>query len=139
VYVLGPSVIILKINDMKTSTASSSKPPTAVSFYPFLDKSSIGCSSSTVFDIVGFLSVVPDVQNKLVLATRIKQRWKISSMNKLLGNGEKIGKLFVNSRIIILERVRTSNTNFIHAINTSRTSIVFLKHVRRILCTNNYS
>lgn len=129
-------MIILKINDMKTSTASSSKPPSAVCFYPFLDKSSIGCSSSTVFDIVGFLS---DVQNKLVLATRINQRWKISSMNNLLGNGEKIGKLFVNSRIIILERVRTSNTNFIYAINTSRTSIVFLKHVRRILCTNNYS
>lgn len=62
------------------------------------------------------MSMISDNENKLVLATRIKQRWKISSMNTLIGNGEKLGKLFVNSRLILLERVRASDTNFLYAI-----------------------
>ncbi|CAF4682520.1 unnamed protein product [Rotaria socialis] len=111
-----PPVIILKVNDIKNSTNLSSKPPPAVCFYPFLDDSYIGCASSSVYDIVAFLSVVSDVNNKLVLATKIKQRWKISGMNTLIGNGEKLAKLFANSRLIILERIRTSNTNFLYAI-----------------------
>ncbi|CAF3118807.1 unnamed protein product [Rotaria sp. Silwood2] len=110
-----PPVIILKISGMKPSTTLLSKPPNAVCFYPFLDQSCIACSSSTVFDIVCFLSVLSGATNKIVLATRIKQRWKISSMNKLIGNGETLGKLFANSRIVILERVRTCSTNFIYA------------------------
>ncbi|CAF4799720.1 unnamed protein product, partial [Rotaria magnacalcarata] len=90
---VSPPVIILKINDIKNSTNLSYKPPPAACFYPLLDDSFIGCASSSVYDIVAFLSVVSDVNNKLVLATKIKQ-----------------------SRLIILERIRTSNTNFLYAI-----------------------
>jgi hypothetical protein len=72
--------------------------------------------SSTVFDIVGFLSILPNVENKLVSITKIKQRWYVSSVQRLIGNGEKLLKLFANSGIIILERVRTCDTNFVYAI-----------------------
>ncbi|CAF3628835.1 unnamed protein product [Rotaria sordida] len=61
-----PPIIILKINDTKNSTNLLSKPPHTVCFYPFMDDSCIGCSSSSVFDIVAFLSVIPDTQNKLL-------------------------------------------------------------------------
>ncbi|CAF2138920.1 unnamed protein product [Rotaria magnacalcarata] len=111
-----PAVIILKVNDIKNSTTLSSKPPPAVCFYPLLDDSYIGCASSSVYDIVAFLSAVSDVNNKLILATKIKQRWKISCMNTLIDNDEKLAKLFANSRLIILERIRTSNINFLYAI-----------------------
>ncbi|CAF1594039.1 unnamed protein product [Rotaria magnacalcarata] len=116
INVLGPAVIILKVNDIKNSTTLSSKPPPAVCFYPLLDDSYIGCASSSVYDIVAFLSAVSDVNNKLILATKIKQRWKISCMNTLIDNDEKLAKLFANSRLIILERIRTSNINFLYAI-----------------------
>ncbi|CAF4030724.1 unnamed protein product, partial [Rotaria magnacalcarata] len=89
-------VIILKVNDIKNSTNLSYKPPPAVCFYPLLDDSYIGCAFSSVYDILAFLSVVSDVNNKLVLATKIEQRWKISCMNTLIGNREKLAKLFAN-------------------------------------------
>jgi hypothetical protein len=81
-----------------------------------MEKSNIGCSSSNIYDIVAFVSIGPDTNHKLVLATKIKQRWRISSMTKLIGNGEKLRKLFIHSRLIILERVRTCSCSFIHAI-----------------------
>ncbi|CAF1644597.1 unnamed protein product [Rotaria magnacalcarata] len=112
INVLGPPVIILKVNDIKNSTNLSSKPPPAVCFYPLLDDSYIGCESSSVYDIVTFLLVVSNVNKKLVLATKIKQRWKISCMNTLIDNDEKLAKRFANCRLIILERIRTSNTHF---------------------------
>ena len=137
-YILGPPVIILKVADLETSSTSSCKPPNAVCLYPFLDQSCIGCSSSTVYDVVSFVSIAPDAPNKLLLVTKIKQRWRISSMNRLIGNGDKLAKLFAKSRIVMLERVRNSNTNLVFAIATSRTSIVFLKQVCRTLYRNNY-
>ena len=94
----------------------TSKPPSAVCLNSFLDDSYVGCSSSSIYDIVTFLSIVPDIDNKLVLTTKTKQRWKNSSRNTLIGNGEKLAKLFTHSRLIVLERVRASNTNFLHAI-----------------------
>ncbi|CAF4266473.1 unnamed protein product [Rotaria magnacalcarata] len=69
------AVIILKVNDIKNSTNLSSKPPPAVCFYPLLDDSYIGCASSiSVYDIVAFLSVVSDVNNKLGLATKYQTK-----------------------------------------------------------------
>ncbi|CAF5198597.1 unnamed protein product [Rotaria magnacalcarata] len=74
INVLGPPVIILKVNDIKNSTNLSSKPPPAVCFYPLLDDSFIGCASPNVYDIVAFLSVVSDVNNKLGLATKYQTK-----------------------------------------------------------------
>ena len=115
-YILDPPVIIIKIDGLKTSTTSSCKLPNAVCMNPFLEQSCIGCQSSIVFDIVSFLSIVSGAQNKLDLAAKVKQRWRISSMNRSIGNGEKLTKLFASSRIIIFGCVRSSNTNFSYAI-----------------------
>ena len=85
-------------------------------FQSFLEKSNIGCTSSNIYDIVAFLSLMPNTDNKLILVSKIKERWRVSSMTKLIGNGEKLCKLFANSRLIILERTRTCDSNFIYAI-----------------------
>ncbi|CAF5229167.1 unnamed protein product [Rotaria magnacalcarata] len=37
-------------------------------------------------------------------------------MNTLIDNDEKLAKFFANSRLIILERIRTSNIDFLYAI-----------------------
>ncbi|CAF3717580.1 unnamed protein product [Rotaria sordida] len=111
-----PSVIILHIRCIDISSTVLRKPPNAIFFQPFLEKFNIGCTSSSIYDVVAFISIMPNTDNKLVLATKIKQRWRISSMPKLIGNGEKLCKLFANSRLIILERLRTCNSNFIFAI-----------------------
>ena len=113
---LGPSVIILHIDYKNTSSSILRKPPNAMFFQSFLAKSSVGCSSSSIYDVTAFVSVMPNADNKLVLATRIKHRWKISSMTKLIGNGEKLCKLFGYSRLIVLERTRTSDSDFINAV-----------------------
>ncbi|CAF4455987.1 unnamed protein product, partial [Rotaria sp. Silwood2] len=111
-----PSVIILHISCIDISSTILRKPPNAIFFQPFLEKFNIGCTSSSIYDVVAFISIMPNTDNKLVLATKIKQRWRISSMPKRIGNGEKLCKLFANSRLIILERLRTCNSNFIYAI-----------------------
>ncbi|CAF2146068.1 unnamed protein product [Rotaria magnacalcarata] len=111
-----PPVIILRIDYNNVSSTVLRKPPNAIFFQSFLEKTNIGCSSSTIYDVVAFISIMPNTDNKLVLGTKIKQRWRINSMTKLIGNGEKLCKLFANSRLIILERTRTCNSNFIYAI-----------------------
>ncbi|CAF4808358.1 unnamed protein product, partial [Rotaria socialis] len=111
-----PPVIILRIDYNNVSSTVLRKPPNAIFFQSFLEKTNIGCSSSTIYDVVAFISIMPNTDNKLVLATKIKQRWRINSMTKLIGNGEKLCKLFANSRLIILEQTRTCNSNFIYAI-----------------------
>ncbi|CAF4854420.1 unnamed protein product, partial [Rotaria sp. Silwood1] len=111
-----PSVILLNISCIDISSTVLRKPPNAIFFQPFLEKFNIGCTSASIYDIVSFISIMPNTDNKLVLATKIKQRWRISSMPKLIGNGEKLCKLFSNSRLIILERLRTCNSNFLYAI-----------------------
>ncbi|CAF2835964.1 unnamed protein product [Rotaria sp. Silwood2] len=111
-----PSVIILRIDYNNISSRVLRKPPNAFFFQSFLEKTNIGCSSSTIYDVVAFILIMPNADNKLVLATKIKQRWRINSMTKLIGNGETLCKLFANSRLIILERTRTCNSNFIYAI-----------------------
>ncbi|CAF3941496.1 unnamed protein product [Rotaria magnacalcarata] len=111
-----PPVIILRIDYNNVSSTVLRKPPNAIFFQSFLEKTNIGCSSPTIYDVVAFISIMPNTDNKLVLGTKIKQRWRINSMTKLIGNGEKLCKLFANSRLIILERTRTCNSNFIYAI-----------------------
>ncbi|CAF3942060.1 unnamed protein product [Rotaria magnacalcarata] len=111
-----PPVIILRIDYNNVSSTVLRKPPNAIFFQSFLEKTNIGCSSPTIYDVVAFISIMPNTDNKLVLGTKIKQRWRINSMTKLIGNGEKVCKLFANSRLIILERTRTCNSNFIYAI-----------------------
>ncbi|CAM4846151.1 unnamed protein product [Rotaria magnacalcarata] len=131
---VSPPVIILKINDIKNSTNLSYKPPPAACFYPLLDDSFIGCASSSVYDIVAFLSVVSDVNNKLVLATKIKQRWKISCMNALIDNDEKLAKLL----LILATNTNSIDENNATAVSTS-TSIQFNQPISvRLLnkCTN---
>lgn len=82
-----------------------------------MDPLGIGCPTSTVYDIVGFLSVTQGVVNqKLVLATKVRKRWLISSTQKMIGEGEELCQLFSRSQIIILECVRTSSTNFLLAV-----------------------
>ena len=92
------------------------QPPESILFQPFMDQSYTGCSSATVYDVVAFVSVLQHKDNKLILCTKIKQRWQMSSLTKLIDNGEKSCKLFSNARLIILERVRICNSNFIHAL-----------------------
>ncbi|CAF3810547.1 unnamed protein product [Rotaria sp. Silwood1] len=111
-----PSVVILYINHVNISSTILRKPPNAIFFQSFLENSNIGCSSSSIYDIVAFVSIMPNTEKKLVVATKIKQRWSISSMKKLIGTGEKLSKLFAHSRLIILERVRTCDSDFTHAI-----------------------
>ncbi|CAF3946132.1 unnamed protein product, partial [Rotaria sp. Silwood1] len=97
------SVIILRIDYNNISSTVLRKPPNAICLQSFLEKTNIGCPSSTVYDVIAFISIMPNLDNKLVLATKIKQCWRINSMTKLIGNGEKLCKLFANSRLIILE------------------------------------
>ena len=91
------------------------KPPNSICLESFLEESSVGCLSSTIYDIVAFLSIMPNT-DKVVLATKIKERWRISSMSKLIGSGERLCQMLAYSRIIVLERVRSCDSNFLHAI-----------------------
>ncbi|CAF1477311.1 unnamed protein product [Adineta steineri] len=112
-----PDVVVIAVNDNGTTSYVSRKPPRILCFNTFMNSLGIGCPSSTIFDIVGFLSVVPTNANpKLVLVTKMKQRWRVSSSHKLIGDGEQLCQLFARSRIIILERLRDSQTNFLCAI-----------------------
>ncbi|CAF4249386.1 unnamed protein product [Rotaria sp. Silwood2] len=113
---LGPPVIVVQIHNENVSSTAMTKPPNAIFFQSFVEKLNIGCASSHIYDIIGFLSIMPHTDNKLTLVTKIKQRWQVSSMMKLVGNGEKLCKLFAYSRLLILERTRTCNSNFLYAI-----------------------
>ncbi|CAF0954609.1 unnamed protein product [Adineta steineri] len=128
-----PSVIILKIDHNKDSSTTSCKSPDAICFSQFMDKSSIGCVSSTVFDVVGFLSVCSSAdmkEKKLMSVTKIKQRWYVNPLQKLIGNGINFSKSFATSRIIILERVRTCSSNFLYAIAQCCSFTMNIKHDR---------
>ncbi|CAF3269861.1 unnamed protein product [Rotaria sp. Silwood2] len=111
-----PSVIILSIDHVNISPTILRKPPSSIFFQSFLEDFNIGCSSSSIYDIVGFVSILPNAEKRLILATKIKERWSITSMKKLIGTGEKLSKLFAHSRLIILERVRMCDSNFTYAI-----------------------
>ena len=73
--------------------------------------------SLATFGIVGFVSVMPiNTDDKPVLATKIGQRWRISSSQKLLGDGEQLCQMFARSRIIVLERFHDTHISFLCAI-----------------------
>jgi hypothetical protein len=58
------------------------KLPNAICFQSFLGKSNIGYSSSNIYDIVVFVYYA-DTYNKLMLATKIKQRCQACLMTQL--------------------------------------------------------
>ncbi|CAF0912387.1 unnamed protein product [Adineta ricciae] len=111
-----PSVIVVKIDHGNGSKETSCKVPETICFNRFLDKSSIGCTSATVFDVVGFATVDSSTENKLISLTKIKERWCVSPQQKLIGNGPMFLKLLAASRIVILERIRTCTSNFLYAV-----------------------
>jgi hypothetical protein len=59
---------------------------------------------------------MPNSNKKMTLVTKIKKRWRISSTSKSIASAKKFCKLLANSRMIILERVRECNSNFLYAI-----------------------
>ena len=116
---IGPPVVLLSINRTHSISSAARKPPHVLCLHRFLKhSSSIGCPSSTIYDVVAFLSVIiSGGEEKLVSVTKIKQRWRTSANNKLIGDGEALCQLFARSRLIVLERVRrSSKANFLHAI-----------------------
>ena len=114
---VGPSVIVLTVNGIGTTSVVPRKPPSALSLTDVMNHSSMTSPFLTKFEIVGFLSIMlTNMSEKLVLATRIKHRWRISSSQKLVGDGEPLCQMFSRSRIIILERLQQSNANFLQAI-----------------------
>lgn len=115
--ILGPSVIIITVNHSDTTAFAPQKPPRTISLANVINAMSIVPSSSAIFDMVSFLSAVTinGVKN-LVSATKIKQRWRISSSPNLIGDGEQLCQLLVRSHIIILERVNKKDGSFLHAI-----------------------
>ncbi|CAF3920394.1 unnamed protein product [Rotaria sp. Silwood1] len=133
------SVIILRIDYNNISSTVLRKPPNAICLQSFLEKTNIGCPSSTVYDVIAFISIMPNLDNKLVLATKIKQCWRINSMTKLIGNGE---KLFGCKGILLSPSVKSSNTfevfrrlvpeldqNFSSTNELSAKAVPTLKHV----------
>ena len=114
---LGPSVIVVTINDTATRSTVSYKPSFNLSLAAVMNDFSMASSFLTSFEIVDFLSILPtNATEKLLLASRIKQRWKINPFQKLVGDGEQLCQMFSHSRIIVLERLQRSGSNFLQAI-----------------------
>ena len=113
-HVLGPSVIIISVNDHSSTSFVSRKPPCTFSLSKIMNELSVVPPSLATFDIVGFVSVMPtNTDDKPVLATKIRQRWRKSSSQKLLEDDEQLCQMFARSRVIVLERFHDRHISFL--------------------------
>jgi len=112
-------VIIDNIHRDANTTTSLYRTPNIINFQQYLSKYNIGCTSAFIYDLISFVSIISNSHNKLVVGTKIKKQWQVSTSNKNIGDGKKLHDLLAQSRIMIFERVSVINANFVRAISAS--------------------
>lgn len=97
-----PSILIINVND-DYKNVDFRQPPGVISLAQFSNWLSIGCPSSSVYNLICFSSILRSGdQETMVQATKIKKSWSTNVNRRLIGAGEQLRRLFANSRKFLL-------------------------------------